>query len=276
MLGSLYSGITGMDAAETGMDVIGHNIANVQTTAFKSGTVSFASVYADSVSILGGNAGNEQGKGVQVVGLGNVWADGSMESTENDTDCAIQGNGFFGVEDMTSLQRLYTRDGAFKFDLNNILTDRDGRAIMGYAFDATGALGSTETYIDIADAETTMGTTYSDWKIGGEGIVTGLNDTTGARDNIFQMLVYDFSSIDGLTKMTGNLYEQSNDSGTANPQLSGQNGMGTIQNSHLESSNVNLAVEFVNLITTQKAFQANSRVISSSADMLTEVINIIR
>ena len=92
MLGALYTGITGLDAATMSMDVIGNNIANVNTCAFKSGTVSFASVYNESVGSLGATSGNEKGKGVQVVGLDSAWEQGSLETTMNPTDLAITGS----------------------------------------------------------------------------------------------------------------------------------------------------------------------------------------
>lgn len=291
MLGALNSAITGMDAAEMGMDVIGNNIANVQTTAFKGGTVSFASVYADSVSILGGQAGNEEGKGVQVVSLDSVWEQGSLEQTMNPTDCGISGTGFFQVLE-TGGNTFYTRAGAFRFDANNNLTDPSGRMVQGYAWDATLTPPRPDitTIQDIQVPATTVAgtvtTSYSEAQIGSDGIVSALEtltDTstvpstvTASRVSFAQIALFDFPSNDGLSKRTGNLYEESITSGAPVAIVSGQPGAGRINNNHLEASNVNLAREFVALITTQKAFQANSRVISSSSDMLSEVINIIR
>jgi flagellar hook protein FlgE len=269
MLGALYSGITGMDAAETGMDVIGNNIANVQTTGFKSGTASFASVYADSVSILGGKAGNEEGKGVQVVALNSIWEQGALEQTMNPTDCAISGDGFFQVTENGT--EYYTRAGAFRFDATNNLTDPSGRLVQG--FDWAGP--ATPPASTDATGPITIPAGYTDAQIGADGVISALN-AAGTRENFATIALFDFPSIDGLRKMTGNLYEESADSGAPTAFISGEAGIGKISNNHLEASNVNLAREFVDLIVTQKAFQANSRVISSSAEMLTEVINIIR
>lgn len=269
MLGAMYSAITGMDAASNGMNVIGNNIANVNTAAFKGGTTSFASIYSDTVSILGASSGNEIGKGVQVVGLGSTWEQGTLEATMSPTDLGIQGEGFFQlIEDGSDTY--YTRAGQFQWDANYQLTDPAGRVVQGYAFDAAGVL-QTGTIVDIDIDETT----YSDIKIESDGIITG-DDGTGRAD-LFQIPVFTFPNIDGLKKVTGSLYEQSLlQSGAYTANLSGTNGAGEIHNNHLEMSNVDLAREFVDLIVTQRAFQANSRVISSSADMLQEVINIIR
>jgi len=274
MLGAMYSAITGMDAASVGMDAIGNNIANVNTTAFKSQTVSFASIFSESVSILGGHAGNEEGKGVQVVGLNSVWEQGALESTLNPTDVAIQGNGDFRVvEDGT--ETYYTRSGQFRYNENYELCDPEGRIVQGYVCDSSTGAANTSAVVAI-DVDHT---THTNILIGADGQIKGDNIGTGATEYLFQMAVFDFPNVDGLRKMTGSLYQESNDSGTplfATGNVSGDNGAGKIHNNHLEMSNVDLAREFVHLITTQKAFQANSRVISSSSDMLTEVINIIR
>ena len=273
MLGALYSSITGMDAASEGMNVIGNNVANVNTAGFKGGTISFASIYSDSVRTLGGRAGNEEGKGVQVVGLSSIWEQGALESTMNPTDLAIQGNGFFQVVE-NGTDTYYTRAGQFRYDNQYRLTDPQGRIVQGFQFDvATGIVDtSSNVPIDIDEA------TYDDIRIESDGIITG-DDGTGTRVSLYQVSVFDFPNIDGLRKVSGSLYEESIDSGPplyANGSLSGTNGAGVVQNNHLEMSNVDLAREFVDLIVTQKAFQANSRVISSTAEMLTEVINIMR
>ncbi len=274
MLGALNASITGMDAAEMGMDVIGNNIANVNTAAFKAGTVSFASIYSDTVSVLGGSAGNELGKGVQVVALSSIWEQGSPETTMNPTDCAINGDGFFQVHDSTSAT-YYTRAGQFEWNEDGDLVDPENRVVYGYDWDATAGAADQSANVPISVDRTI----FSDIKIEGEGIITALNSGTGTRDNLFQMALFDFPSIDSLRKVTGNLYEETNESGapisaTGNPPS--DNGMGSLATNKLEASNVNLAREFVKLIVTQKAFQANSRVIGSSSDMLTEIINIIR
>ncbi len=275
MLGALYSAITGMDAAATSMDVIGNNIANVNTCAYKSGTAAFASIYSNSVSILGGATGNEEGLGVQTVGLNAVWQQGAMDSTFNPTDVAIQGDGFFRVDE--GANTCYTRAGQFRYNSSYFLTDPDGRYVQGWAYDNSVSPATIDrtTVLDIQ----VDGTTHDEFQIEADGIVTGVLSSSGARQNLFQVALFDFPNIDGLRKMTSNIYEASNDSGApmdANGGQSGIGGYGVIQNNHLEMSNVDLAREFVDLIVSQKAFQANSRVISSSSDMLSEVINIIR
>ncbi len=285
MLGAMYSGITGMHAAAMGLDVIGNNVANVSTAAFKSGEISFASMYSDSVSIFGGSSGNEKGQGVQVVGLGSVWEQGALESTMNNTDLAISGDGFFKVIETTTSEEYFTRAGQFSFDESSNLTDPEGRIVQGYACTITTSV-ATNVAVQTANVDITVDTTnYDDIMIASDGYVTGVANstatgvTTGDRVNMFQISLFDFPSINGLRKVTGSLYQRSDDSGDPLIDVGvvpGSNGLGKVNNNHLEMSNVDLATEFVDLIVTQKAFQANSRVISSSASMLDEVINIVR
>lgn len=279
MLGALYSGITGMDTAATSMDVIGNNIANVNTSAFKTGDVNFASIYSETVSALGGKAGNEEGKGVLVHGLSTAWEQGALETTLRPTDLSITGEGFFQVvedEGTASETTYYTRAGNFSWDKEYYLCDPSDRRVQGYAStDVTNAVADTTANISIQIDSTT----HTDPRIESNGWVTAENSSNGHRDNLFQVSIFNFPSQDGLRKVTGNLYEESNDSGspisaTGNPP--GTNGAGVVNTNSLEMSNVDLARQFVDLIVAQRTFQANSRVISSSAEILQEVINIIR
>lgn len=272
MLGSLYSGITGMDAAAASMDVIGNNIANVNTAAFKSGNISFASLFSESVSILGGRTGNEEGKGVQVVALNSIWEQGALESTMNPTDLSLTGDGFFKVVE-NGLFDYYTRAGQFRYDESYNLTDPEGRIVQGFDCDSSTGVALTSANVDIQ-----IPSGYSDVKIESNGHITARN-SAGDREYLFQVAVFNFPNNEGLRKVSGNLYEESEYSGDplyAAGNVSGENGAGKVSNNHLEMSNVDLAREFVDLIISQRAFQANSRVISSSAEILQEVINIIR
>ncbi len=276
MLGAMYSAITGMDAAATSMDAIGNNIANVSTTAYKSQTVSFGAIFSEGVSILGGHAGNEEGKGVQVVGLNSVWEQGALESTANGTDVCIQGDGFFRVvEDDGSAY--YTRAGQFRYNDDYELVDPEGRIVQGFLCDSTTGVATTGAGTVVSIDTDALATSYSNISIASDGHITG-ETSVGTREYLYQIAVFDFPNIDGLRKVSGTMYAESTaDSGAVTAgEVSGTNGAGEIHNNHLEMSNVDLAREFVNLIVSQKAFQANSRVISSSTDMLTEVINILR
>lgn len=136
MIGSLFAGISGLNANATALTVIGDNIANVNTTGFKSSRASFANVLSQS---LGGSSGNEIGRGVQLWGTSPLWTQGSLENTGSSTDVAINGKGFFILKD-TDGSLFYSRAGEFTFDKNGLLLNPDGLIVQGYPVDSNGAL----------------------------------------------------------------------------------------------------------------------------------------
>ncbi len=139
MIGSLYSGISGLNANATALSVIGDNIANVNTTAFKSNTMLFSNVLSQSLT---GSSGSNIGRGVQVWGMNAVWSQGITENTNNSTDLAINGKGFFIVADEDQ-ETSFTRAGAFSFDKDGNLANSDDLIVQGYAIDqTTGSLGA--------------------------------------------------------------------------------------------------------------------------------------
>jgi flagellar hook protein FlgE len=138
MIGSLYAGISGLNANSSAMSVIGDNIANVNTTAFKSNSASFVSVLSQSLT---GSSSNSIGRGVQLGGISESWSQGTLETTGNGTDLAINGKGFFIVNDSAGLS-YYTRAGGFNFDLNGNLVNADGLIVQGYTAENVAADGS--------------------------------------------------------------------------------------------------------------------------------------
>ena len=279
MIGSLYTGISGLRANSDAMTVIGDNIANVSTTAFKTSTVSFANVLNQS---LNGFTGNEIGAGVQLQGLSANWEQGSLRTTSNPTDMAINGEGFFMVNDPTDTT-FFTRAGEFTFDTSAYLTNPDGLIVQGYAFadptDPTSVDTTTLVPIQVVDLDK-----YQNIQVNAEGIMTGVwadadvagVHTRGQREYLYQVALADFSNIWGLAKMGGNLYSETTESGTRSEGPPNTLSFGNISSSALEMSNVDLARAFVEMITTQRAFQANSRVVTASDEILQELINLKR
>ena len=145
MIASLYAGISGLSANATAMTVIGDNIANVNTTAFKSNRAHFANILSTS---LGGDAATANiGRGVEFWGADAQWTQGSLENSSSPTDLAINGKGFFMVQDPNG-SRYYTRAGNFVFDKQGYLVNPDGYRLQGYQLDANGNIGSiTSIYI---------------------------------------------------------------------------------------------------------------------------------
>jgi len=419
MIGSLYSGISGLKANTSAMSVIGDNIANVDTTGFKVSKVSFSNVFSASL----GQSAMQIGRGVTMSGIAANWNSGTMETTNNVTDLAINGQGMFIVNDPAGTAQYYSRAGQFEFDNGGFLINQDDFRGQGYPIDAAGNVGpigdislppgmsvpsatdeitmslnldanastTYDTSVTIYDSlgnpvdltftftrDTTpdlggavewdyavsssnaaltitpttptlgfsntgallpanSGTTVASSTGLGSGHtinITGLTpaadidfvwrfmDTTGATDgsvtsyagtsaknsqtqngyptgmlqgisvdedgvftglysngtmlNFAQIALADFASYSGLQKQGSNLFSSSLASGQAVILTPNQGGVGGIAPSSLEKSNVDLATEFVELITTQRAFQANSKVITTSDEVLAELINIKR
>jgi flagellar hook protein FlgE len=279
MIGSLYTGISGLNANSSAMTAIGDNIANVNTTAFKSTTVNFANVLNQS---LNGFTGDELGAGVEVHGLSANWDQGSLEDTSNPTDLAINGEGFFILHDRTTgANEYYTRAGQFTFNLNGYLVNPSGFYLQGY--DYAGAAALPDPLPNPVDIQVTNLDKYRNIEVSSEGILTGVwvgdtdaVHTAGTRENLFKVALADFPNIWGLAKMGGNLYSETVESGPAVKGEPKTLSLGTIAPQQLEMSNVDLARCFVDMIKTQRAFQANSRVISSSDEILQELINLKR
>jgi flagellar hook protein FlgE len=145
MLSSLYSGVTGINAAGFTMSVVGNNIANANTVGFKAGYTSFADILSQSLGGAGG--GNQVGRGVSLTDVGTVFSQGSFENTTNGTDLAIEGAGFFVVADNTGTY--YTRAGNFIMDDEGYLVNPGGFRLQGYTVDSTGVLGTTLTDISL-------------------------------------------------------------------------------------------------------------------------------
>jgi flagellar hook protein FlgE len=277
MIGSLFTAISGLGVQKDTMTVIGDNIANVTTTAFKGSTVQFANLLNETT----GGSGMNPGAGVALAGITEQLSQGSLEPTSNPTDLAISGDGYFQVRDggATGIELFYTRAGNFVFDGSGYLVNTGDQIVQGY--DITGgfpadppAAAPVNIQVDV-----TATSTHRDYAMEDDGIITGINKTTGAKENLWQVSLFDFPNTLGLTKKGGNLYAQSNDSGaplSTTGGVSGISGLGKVIAQNLEMSNVDIASEFSKMIVTQKAFQANAKVITTSDEILTSLIGMKR
>ena len=284
MMRSLYSGVSGLNANKQYMEAIGDNIANVNTPGFKSSSPSFANVLNQTTNIVSSNvnsgfSGNEIGNGVAVVGLRFDWTQGPLQSTGNATDLSINGGGFFRVADDTDM--FYTRAGDFSFDKDGNLINLSGMNVQGFNVLANGSPDPAAPY-----APEDISIDLDQWEsitVDNNGLFYGVDSTLpntdpnyGQPQALYQVSLYEFANINGLGKMSDNLWRQTADSGDAVLGVPGNGDFGNVISSTLEISNVDLATEFVNMITAQRAFQANSRVITTSDEMLAELINIKR
>jgi flagellar hook protein FlgE len=270
MIGSMICGVSGLKANSKALTVIGDNIANSNTVGFKSNNTEFQNVLGQS--LLGGTV-NLYGSGVAIAGINSQWEQGSLETTSGTFDMAINGSGFFRVSDPKDATELYyTRAGDFSLDENGNLVNPEGYIVHGYASNGAGGWAAAPpTTVNIALADygpPPVAGTYRDITLLDDGIITGVDVTTGTVTELYKVAVCNFTNLDGLIRQGGNLFEYSVAAGAIAMGESDVNNMGSIVAGSLEMSNVDLSTEFVNLIVTQRAYQANSKVITTSDEML--------
>ena len=284
MLRSLFAGISGLRVNQTMLDVTGNNIANANTTGYKSSTTVFQDTLSQMLTgasgenaTRGGTNPMQVGLGVQLAGISTNFLQGSTQTTGRSTDLMIQGDGMFVVR--KGNEQLYIRAGAFTFDETGTLVTPQGSRVQGYALDATGA--RTGGLIDITlDGATVLpaippGVTLSSSTFGSDGKLRGVY-SDGVQREMAQLAMADFNNPMGLEKVGETAYRASANSGVAVLGGSGENRNGTFVSGALEMSNVDLAAEFTNLILAQRGFQASSRVITTSDGVLEELVNIKR
>lgn len=286
MLNSLYSGITGMKGQQTKMDVISNNIANVNTTGFKSQRVRFQDMISQmNTNAQGPNDGGRGGINAQQVGLGvqvaatdMMMQGGSLQFTGRALDFGIQNgdSSFFVVSDDAGAtgDMQYTRDGGFYTDSNNNLVTSNGLRLMGYS-EANIDNPSAENLEALTIPQERDGLALQDYNIDNTGTILGTY-SDGNAYVIGRIAMSNFSNPDGLEKAGENVYNVSANSGT--PQYGGpsDDGFGVIRSGFMEMSNVDLATEFTEMIVASRAYQANSRSITTSDEMLQELLSLKR
>lgn len=257
MLSSLWIAKTGLDAQQTRMDVISNNLANANTTGFKSSRASFQDLIYQNKGQPGGQTteqtqsptGMMLGTGVKIVGTQKIFTQGNPTQTGNSLDLEIGGNGFLQVS-MPDGTIAYTRDGSLHPDQNGQLVTSDGYPLEP-AITLPPNLGSIT--------------------IGTDGTVSVTSNGTTTPTTIGTIQLADFVNPAGLQPMGQNLYLETASSGTAQTGQPGLNGMGTLTQGSLESSNVNVVEEMVNMIETQRTYEMNSKSISSTDQMLQDL-----
>ncbi|MFO7985576.1 MAG: flagellar hook-basal body complex protein [Desulfatiglandaceae bacterium] len=269
MIKSLFSGITGLQANTQRLGVIGDNIANVGTTGFKGCRMDFANLLSQSV---GGFTGQEVGSGVATGKLSRDWTQGSVQTTSNVTDLAINGDGFFVVKsDEEDAESYYTRAGMFHFDKEGFLVDNNGYRVQGFE--------EEESEGDLVDIQIEIeeGEEIPSIQIDSAGQITLYTSENADGEPGGRIAVASFPCNWGLAAMDRNLYKQTNLSGE--PIIDGApgtKGKGSISSYSLEMSNVDLAREFGDMITTQRSFQASAKVITASDEVLQQLLGIKR
>lgn len=330
----MYSGISGLRANQTKLDVIGNNIANVGTTAFKNQRIRFQDMLSQNVREatgpgrnIGGTNPSQVGLGVQVSGIDTTMTQGNMQPTGGMLDVAIDGEGFFivgkgdvegkitidtsddkymTIESATDMETMFSRDGAFKLDYNGNLINSDGLRVLGYAFTGYEVEDGKikMAYVDAEDkdlkpenenelvplaipdeieGEDGEMKRVKSFSIDKNGLIKAvLSDNTVTA--VGQVAMASFKNPEGMTKAGKNIWQNSANSGPAvirtpvgtAKEDANDEGYGDMAQGMLEMSNVDLAEQFSEMIVASRAFQANGKIITTSDEILQELVNLKR
>ena len=254
MIRSLWIAKTGLDAQQTQLDVTSNNLANVSTNGFKRSRAVFEDLLYQTLRQPGAQSsqqtqiptGLQIGTGVRPVATERIFTQGNLTQTGNSLDVAVQGEGFFQIQ-LPDGTIGYTRDGAFQKDSQGQIVTANG-----YPLSPAITIPSNATSITI----------------GTDGVVTVLQTGSPTPVQVGQIQLASFVNSGGLQSMGQNLFLETASSGTATPNTPGTNGVGLLNQGYVETSNVNVVEELVSMITTQRAYEINSRSIQTSDQML--------
>lgn len=293
MVRAMYSAISGMLNHQLRMDVLGNDIANVNTVGYKNRRTTFHEAFAQATR----TASDAKPVGLSV-GLGSVvnstetsFTQGAFQRTDLETDVAIGGDGFFTVtaESDSTGERYFTRAGNFILDKDGYLRTTDGNYLQG-----TGTFGATvnSTDVNVAPGSTPVavgslssvqipstiadvGETVANWSIGTDGAITVVGEA-GTPVTIGYLTLADFQNDNGLAYRFNSYFTNTQASGTPAYYQPQEGPVGTTQSGALELSNVDIATEFADMIITQRGFDANARTISTTDEMLQTAVSLKR
>jgi flagellar basal-body rod protein FlgG len=254
MIRSLWIAKTGMEAQQTQLDTISHNLANVGTNGFKRGHVVFEDLIYQNLRQAGAASsdqttlptGLQVGLGVRPVATSRIFSQGNLQQTTNNLDLAIKGQGFFQVQQPDGTTA-YTRDGSFQVDANGQLVTNNGYLVQP---------GITIP----ANAQTVT--------IAADGTVSVAVAGQSTPQEVGQLAIASFVNPAGLDPKGQNLWAETAASGAPQAGVPGSNGLGSLQQGYVETSNVNVVEELVAMIQTQRAYELNSKAIQTSDQML--------
>lgn len=249
MIKSFYTGLTSLRSNQASIDVISNNIANANTSGYKSASVNFVDLFAQSIGETNVSPFQQQsGLGVGISGIGLDFSDGATVTSARSEDFSMQGPSFFVLEDQAGVLH-YTRDGQFTFDKEGYLVNSRGfKVIQDVTAVDSGVPAGNPRYVCTDDS-----------------------------DNITaKMQIANFDNKNGLERRGGNVYIETAKSGVPTYGLSGTAGYGLVNQFSREMSNVDLGLEFSGLIVSSRAYSASAKAITTSDEILQELINIKR
>jgi flagellar basal-body rod protein FlgG len=254
MIRSLWIARTGLDAQQTQLDVISNNLANVSTNGFKRARAVFEDLLYQNIRQPGAQTSQQTqvptalqlGTGVRPVATARVFTQGNLQKTDNALDIAINGNGFFQVQ-LPDGTTAYTRDGSFQ-------KDNQGQIVTSEGYPLQPAILIPQDALSVS--------------VGADGTISVTQPGAAAPTELGAIQVATFVNNGGLLSIGQNLFLETAASGAPTPNAPGANGAGSVNQGYVETSNVNVAEELVTMIQTQRAYELNSKVISTSDTML--------
>ncbi|MEH0166147.1 flagellar basal-body rod protein FlgG [Paucibacter sp. JuS9] len=260
MIRSLWIAKTGMEAQQTQLDTISHNLANVATNGFKRSHAVFEDLIYQNLRQSGANSteqtqlptGLQVGLGVRPVATSRNFSQGNLQQTGNNLDLAVKGNGFFQIQ-MPDGTTAYTRDGAFQLDANGQIVTSNGNTVLPGITVPANALSLS---------------------IGQDGTVSVTVPGQATPQTVGQIQLATFVNPAGLEPRGQNLFSETASSGTPNAGAPNANGIGALQQGFVETSNVNVVEELVQMIQTQRAYELNSKAVQTSDQMLQKLAQI--
>jgi flagellar basal-body rod protein FlgG len=260
MIRSLWIAKTGMEAQQMQLDTISHNLSNVATNGYKRSHAVFEDLIYQNLRQTGANTteqtalptGLQVGLGVRPVATSRIFSQGNLQQTSNNLDLAIKGNGFFQIQ-MPDGTTNYTRDGSFQLDANGQMVTNNGYTVL--------------PGITVPNNAQTL-------TIGQDGTVNVTVPGSATPQNLGQIQIANFVNPAGLDPKGQNLFAETASSGTPNAGAPNANGLGALQQGFVETSNVNVVEELVQMIQTQRAYELNSKAVQTSDQMLQKLAQI--
>jgi flagellar basal-body rod protein FlgG len=261
MIRALWTAASGMQTQQLNIDVVANNLANVNTTGFKKSRADFQDLMYQNLKTTGAPstsstqaAGIQIGLGAKTAAVNKIFTAGNIAQTGNELDLAIEGEGFFQIK-LPDGGTAYSKAGSFKKDSTGQIVNSDGYPLVPGV-----VIPNTATKI----------------AIGNDGTVSVLQAGQSTPTSVGTIQLATFSNPAGLSSMGHNLLQPTDSSGTATTGVAGQNGIGTISQGALEMSNVSVMEEMVNMITSQRAYETNSKALQAADEMLQQANNIRR
>ena len=262
MIRALYTAATGMNAQQANIDNVAHNLANVNTTGFKKSRIEFEDLVYQQVRAAGAESssgteapvGLESGLGTRAVATARNFSAGNLRATGAPLDLAIEGQGFLQIA-MPDGTKAYTRAGALHLDAQGAIVTNEG-----YALEPNITIPANAISVSISK----------------DGVVSAQLAGQAASQTLGTIELANFANTGGLRALGGTLFAATTASGEAETGAPGLDGRGSLVHGFLEDSNVSVVEEMVNMIIGQRAYEANSRVIKATDEMLSQVNNLVR